>query len=95
MPMPLTFPLVEVKSEPAHSFRVRHFCIIGPSSRTWKSASGHLGRTLNERIAKDLKNRQEATLACLGFLERQVLSKIVGTAALHGKDLDERSAQGT
>ena len=50
---------------------------------------------MNERIAKDLKNRQEATLACLGFLERQVLSKIVGTAALHGKDLDERSAQGT
>ena len=62
-PMPLTFSLVEVKSEPAHSFRVRHFYIIGPSSCARNPASRQLARTLNERIEKGLKNRQEAALA--------------------------------
>lgn len=85
----ITCPLVGMKTEAAHSFQVRQFCIIGPSILAWSSASRHSGRTLNERIAKDSKNRQEVALACLGLRERQVLSTIIRTVAQQAADLDE------
>lgn len=62
-PMPLPCASFEMKSEPAHSLSVRHFCIIGTSSCAWDTASRQPGWILNEQIAKDLKNRQEAALA--------------------------------
>lgn len=87
--MPLACSSLEMKGEPAHSISVRHFCIIGPSSRARSPASRQSARTQNEQIAMGLKKRQEAALAGLGFRERQTLSTITKTGALHASGLGE------